>query len=248
MGNYGNSTGACGRAGGGGRAVRRRMDAERRRWVVRSGAPHRTELYEGVGNRLSALCEALGAAGDPTVARLLVAGAWRRMDGQLRRWTTFARAEVRQSQLEILSSLLVSLLGAADDELRNEVTAALREHGDNVVECLIPALRLANARRAAGFDAVARDCGEGLGAIIARPPRDEDDWSITWTGCGCGLCHKLGTFLGSRSQRVFESDRPRYLPGILCRPVVQICVSVVARLSSVSADGPALQIGQSTCT
>ena len=33
--------GACGRAGGGGRAVRRRMDAERRRWVVRAGAPLR---------------------------------------------------------------------------------------------------------------------------------------------------------------------------------------------------------------
>ena len=33
--------GACGRAGGGGRAVRRRMDAERRRRVVRAGAPLR---------------------------------------------------------------------------------------------------------------------------------------------------------------------------------------------------------------
>ena len=68
----------------------------------------------------------------------------------------------------------------------------------------MPALRLADARRAAGLDAVARDCAERLGAIIARPPRDEDDWSIAWTGCGCGLCDTLGTFLGSRSRRVFE--------------------------------------------
>ena len=43
-----------------------------------------------------------------------------------------------------------------------------------------------------------------LGAIIARPPRDEDDWSIAWTGCGCNLCETLGPFLGSRSRLVFE--------------------------------------------
>ena len=50
--------------------------------------PYGTELYEWVDNRLSGLCEALRAAGEPTVARLLVAGAWRRMDSQLRLWTT----------------------------------------------------------------------------------------------------------------------------------------------------------------
>ena len=166
--------------------------------------PYGTDLYEWVDNRLSGLCEALRAAGEPTVARLLVAGAWRRMDGQLRLWTTFARPEVRQPQLEMLSSPLVCLLGAADAKLRDEITGVLRRYGDNVAECLMPALRLADARRAAGLDAVARDCAERLGAIIARPPRDEDDWSIAWTGCGCGLCDTLGTFLGSRSRRVFE--------------------------------------------
>ena len=44
------------------------------------GHPYGTELYQWVDNRLSGLCEALRAAGEPTVARLLVAGAWRRMD------------------------------------------------------------------------------------------------------------------------------------------------------------------------
>ena len=166
--------------------------------------PYGTELYEWIDNRLSGLCEALRAAGEPTVARLLVAEAWRRMDTQLRLWTRYARTELRQPQLEMLSSPLVQLLEAADGELRDEVTAALRTYGDNVVECLMPALRLADARRAAGLDAVARDCAERLGAIVARPPRDEDDWSIAWTGCGCDLCDTLGTFLGSRSRRVFE--------------------------------------------
>ena len=43
----------------------------------------------------------------------------------------------------------------------------------------------------------------GNGASIARPLRDEDDWSIAWTGCRCGLCDTLGTFLSSRSRRTF---------------------------------------------
>jgi hypothetical protein len=162
-----------------------------------------TDLSEWVDNRLPGLCGALRTTGRPEVARLLAAEAWRWMGGQLRLWTTTPRSEVRQPQLEMLSSPLVRLLEAADDKLCDEITGTLRECGDNVLECLMPALRLADARRAAGLDTVARDCAERLGTIIARPLREEDDWSIEWTGCGCGLCDTLGTFLGSRSRRTF---------------------------------------------
>ena len=154
--------------------------------------------------RLPELCEALRAAGGPEVARLLAAGAWGWMGDQLRLWTTTARAEIREPRLEMLSSPLMRLLEAAGDDLRDQIVAALRGYGDNVLGCLMPTLRSAAARRAAGLDVVARDCGERLGAIIARPLRDEDDWSIEWTGCGCDVCGTLGTFLGSRSRRVFE--------------------------------------------
>jgi len=174
------------------------------------GPEHYSEAarYEWAG-RLPGLCGGLRAAGGREVARLLAAGAWRWMGDQLRLWATTARAEIRKPQLEMLSSPLVRLLEAADDELRDEILAALRRYGDNVLGCLMPALRSAAAlpsaaRRAAGLDVVARDCGQRLGAIIARPLRDEDDWSIEWTGCGCDLCDTLGTFLGSRSRRVFE--------------------------------------------
>jgi hypothetical protein len=68
----------------------------------------------------------------------------------------------------------------------------------------MPALRLADTRGAAGLEKLAQDCAERLGRIAATPPRDEDDWSIEWTGCGCDLCNRLGTFLGSRTQRTFE--------------------------------------------
>ena len=167
--------------------------------------PGRHEWVE----RLPWLCEALQAAGARDVARLLAAGACRWMGDQLRLWTTTRRTEVRQAQLQMLGSPLVRLLEAADDNLRDEIVAVLRESGDNVLACLMPALRSAAAlpaaaRRAAGLDLVARDCAGRLGAIIARPLRDADDWSIEWSGCGCDLCEVLGAFLGSRSRRSFE--------------------------------------------
>src|SRR5260370_28998155 len=107
----------------------------------------------------------------------------------------------------MLSSPLVRLLEAADDELRDEITAALRGYGDNVLGCLMPALRSADAlpadaRRAAGLDAIARNCAERLGAIIARPLRGEDDWSVEWARGGGDLCDTLGTFLTSRAPRI----------------------------------------------
>jgi hypothetical protein len=174
----------------------------------RSEHSFEADRYEWV-ERLPGLGGALRTAGAPEAARLLAAGAWDWMGDQLRLWTTTARAGMREPQLEMLSSPLVRLLEAADDELRGEIAAALRGYGDDVLGCLMPALRSAAAlpaaaRRAAGLDAVARDCGERLGAIIARPLRDEDDWSIGWTGCGCDLCGTLGAFLGSRTRRILE--------------------------------------------
>lgn len=48
----------------------------------------------------------------------------------------------------------------ADDALRDEQAGVLRTYGDNVTDCLLPALRLPDARQAAGLDAVAWDCAE----------------------------------------------------------------------------------------
>jgi hypothetical protein len=160
--------------------------------------------------RLPELCGAVRAAGSQQAARLLIAGTWRWMSDELRACVRFARTETRKPQLEMLSSPLVRLLEAADDELRDQVVAALRGCGDNVLECLMPALRLAAPRSGAqgstvrGLDEIARNCADRLRAIVAQPLRAEDDWSIRWTGCGCALCGTLGTFLGSRSRKRLE--------------------------------------------
>jgi 2OG-Fe(II) oxygenase superfamily len=174
----------------------------------RPGHYPETDRYDWV-ERLPGLCEALRAAGAAQVAHLLTAGAWGRLGEQLRLWTATAQTEIRQPHLEMLSSPLLRLLEAADHELRNEIVTALGGYGDNVLDCLMPVLRSAaelpeGTRRAAGLDRVARDCGQRLGATIARPVRDEDDWSIECGGCGCDLCDTLAAFLRSRSRRTFE--------------------------------------------
>ncbi len=159
------------------------------------------DLTEWVDTRLPGLCGALRDTGGSEPARLLAAGAWRWMGEQLRHWTTTARSETRRPQLERLSSSLIHLLDAADMTLHAEITQALRDHDDTVLECLIPALRLADTRGTEGLDTIARDCADRLGAIIARPPRAADDWSIPWTGCRCDLCDTLGAFLASTTRR-----------------------------------------------
>jgi hypothetical protein len=167
------------------------------------GRQYGTDRHEWVEG-LPGLCEALRVAGRPEVAWLLSAGTWRWLHDELRAWTTTARTDIRQPQLEQLSSPLTRLLEAAGDTLRGEISAALRGCGDTVLECLMPALRSVASRRTAGFDEIARGFAQRLATILARPRREDDDWSIAWTGCRCELCDTLGTFLGSRTQRTFE--------------------------------------------
>jgi hypothetical protein len=173
-------------------------------WFGSQPSPYGTDLSDWAGTALPELCGALRTTGSPHVAQLLAARAWRWMDSQLQRWTTTGRSDMRRPQLEKLSLPLVRLLEVADDVLRDEIAETLQGCEDTVLECLIPALRLAYGRGAVGLDQVARDCAERLGRIAATPPRDEDDWSVEWTGCGCDLCDRLGRFLGSRTQRTFE--------------------------------------------
>ena len=165
---------------------------------------HGADRFEWINNELLGLCAALRTTGGPRVALLLAAQTWHWMGAQLRVWTSAARDEVRKPQLKKLSLPLVCLLEATDDALRDQITSELRQYEDTVLECLMPALRLAHTRQLTGLGAVGRDCRQRLGAILARSPRDEGDWSIAWTGCGCDLCDTLGEFLGSQSRRVFE--------------------------------------------
>jgi 2-oxoglutarate-Fe(II)-dependent oxygenase superfamily protein len=167
------------------------------------GRHYGTDRHEWV-EQLPGLCEALRVAGRPEAARLLAAGTWRWLHDQLRTWTTTARTDIRRPRLEQLGSPLTRLLETVDDTQRGEISATLRGYGDTMLECLMPALRSVAPRRTAGLGEIARDSAQRLATILARPRREDDDWSIAWTGCRCELCDTLGTFLGSRTQRTLE--------------------------------------------
>jgi len=178
--------------------------------------------YQGDADRLGwiqslpLLCDALHDTGEPgaAAARRLLAASWRWLSDEIRLWVSYSPAKHREERLDLLSKPLARLLEATavvgETALRDAILTVLREHGDNVLACLIPALRASAAlskdkQRASGLDMLARDCAERLGEFIARPPRDEDDWSIPWPpGCGCDLCGPLREFLTSRSRRSFE--------------------------------------------
>jgi hypothetical protein len=165
---------------------------------------------------LPLLCDALRDTGErgAAAARRLLAASWHWLSDEIRLWLSSSPAKHREQRLDLLSKPLARLLEATavlgEAALQDAILAALREHGDNVLACLIPALRTSaelsqDKQRASGLNVLARDCAERLSEIIARPPRDEDDWSILWAlGCGCDLCGTLHEFLTSRSRRSFE--------------------------------------------
>jgi hypothetical protein len=97
-------------------------------------------------------------------------------------------------------------LAAADGiALAGEIVAVLREHGDDVLACLLPMLRAAGPGPSAPLEELARDCERRLTAITRRPGRADDDWSVPWSGgCGCELCGTLGGFLADRGERTLE--------------------------------------------
>jgi hypothetical protein len=154
---------------------------------------------------LPGLHGSLRTADSPLAARLLATAAWSWLAGELRTWTTMTYgSEVRQTRLKALSAPLARLLEVADTILRKTIAQDVSSYEDTVLECLMPALRLAPAPAAAGLGPLVRDCAQRLRRIATTPPRAEGDWSIPWTGCGCAVCETLGTFLGSRTRRVHE--------------------------------------------
>ncbi|GGX69149.1 hypothetical protein GCM10010358_24440 [Streptomyces minutiscleroticus] len=158
---------------------------------------------------LRPLCETLHTAQSPGTARLLAAGIWKAVADELHRWTAAgaARREFRRPALEALAAPLADLVAVADEALHQTITGSLRSYPDTVLECLLPALRSAQASgTTAGWDAIAQDCARRLSHIAAQPPRDPADWSLpaAGAGCGCDLCDLLDEFLISRTRRSLE--------------------------------------------
>lgn len=180
---------------------------------------------------LPGLCEALHAAGESgtATARLLLGSAKSWLLGAVEHRRRIEAPSRRAEALgELARPLLAVLEGTAEvaaADLRDEVVATCCEQGDDLLACLVPALRAAQTlppatRTAAGLDRIARHCAERLEARLARPPRADDDWSIELPGgCDCADCDVLVGFLADPDRQTFEwplaKDRRRHVHTML---------------------------------
>jgi hypothetical protein len=139
-------------------------------------------------------------------ARVLLNTTWRWLAGEIRSWLSYSSAASRRRQLADLGKPLVGLLTAAEGTaLADEIVTVLRKHGDDILICLLPAVRAAAPGSGAAFDELARDCEQRLTATAGQPVRADGDWSVPWSGgCGCQLCRTFGRFLAERDEVKLE--------------------------------------------
>jgi hypothetical protein len=98
------------------------------------------------------------------------------LDDDIRFWLRYPSPATRRKQPAELGKPLAGLLAAADGRpLAGEIVTVLREHGDDVLACLLPMLRAAGPGPSTPLDELARDCERRLTAITERPARADDD-------------------------------------------------------------------------
>jgi 2OG-Fe(II) oxygenase superfamily len=146
-------------------------------------------------------------------AGILLNTTWRWLAGEIGQWLSYPMVATRRTQLAGLGKPLGGLLTATEGTaLADEIVTVLRKHGDDILICLLPALRAAapGTRAAASgtgtaFDELARDCERRLTAATEQPVRADGNWSVPWSGgCGCELCEAFGAFLAERDEVKLE--------------------------------------------
>jgi len=136
----------------------------------------------------------------------LLAATWGWLGEVIRQSLKSPSPVTRDTQLAELGRPLAGLLAAGDGTaLAGEIVKILSEQDDDVLACLLPALRAAGPESGPSLDELAADSERRLAVITARPARADDDWSVPWSGgCGCELCAALGEFLADRGERTLE--------------------------------------------
>ena len=115
--------------------------------------------HQGWDAALPGLTAALRDAGAAATAGWLLAASWGWLDDEIRLWLRYPSAAIRRKQLAELGKPLAGLLAAADGTaLVGAIVTVLREHGDNVLGCLLPMLRAAGPGPSAPLYELARDC------------------------------------------------------------------------------------------
>lgn len=155
-----------------------------------------------VAEYLLRLCQELRE--HDAIAVGLVDRVWQRLWSRIQTELGQGHPARRRASLAEFGEPLARVLEAAPDVLAADIAESLRTAGDYVIELLVPVLRAHRPPPTPALVALAHECRLRLARIADRPARAEDDWSISWTGCGCDICGRLEAFLGARVERTLE--------------------------------------------
>jgi hypothetical protein len=155
-----------------------------------------------------------GAGPGPATVRRLLELSWEWLAAAISSSLRSQWAAQRGQQLDSLATPLAALVTATSitqaADLRAGVVDFCRQHGDELAQCVVAALRAApeepgGTRFDGAFAPLADDLAARLRTRLAQPARAADDWSIQLPdGCSCELCGTLGSFLADPARRTLE--------------------------------------------
>jgi hypothetical protein len=147
---------------------------------------------KGRAGALPGLIAALRDADAAATAGWLLAASRSWLDDDIRVWLRDPSPATRRKYLAELGKPLAGLLAASDGTaLAGEIVTVLREHGDDVLACLLPMLPMLRA------------AGPGSSAPIEELAQH------------CELCGTVGEFLAGRGERTLDwplaQARPKHV-------------------------------------
>lgn len=157
------------------------------------------------------LTTAIRGWGDDALADLLVRQLWESLMAQVRGSLAHPREETRRGALGDLAAATAALLGAASADAGVRCAQELISLPSGVVDLALPVLRERSDLTTPALSVLNTAAQKTLTSLLNEPERQPDDWSIIWSGCGCDLCERLRTFLGSTGERSW--DWPLATPG-----------------------------------
>jgi hypothetical protein len=155
---------------------------------------YRRGRWEWASGTLRGMAVALRQVGADSVVTHVCRRIWSNLSASIRAALTTG-PKSRAASMIALVPATEAVFRIADPQVVGDIVATMSTYDDGVLDLELPLLhRLAAAAPSSLVD----DAGGRLEGLLAAPPRAVDDWSISWSGCGCDLCDTLRRFLADR--------------------------------------------------
>lgn len=173
------------------------------RWD-RHGVHARAERREWIETRLSAVIGALGEGGSAAAASVAEAlidrtGTW--LAETVGASSGLRHPQQREESLAALAPSTAAVVSVVDEERGAHLVEELTRLGDDVLPLLMSVLRAVGQPLTGPARLLAEHVRGLLKAVLARPERASDDWSIEWTARGGDDERVLEEFLRSPTQQ-----------------------------------------------